>query len=140
MKGFGLLLAIGIGCVAVYLKENHGYSDTAFGLVLAFGLIVGGVIAFYGRILKVKFFNAEVELAEKRIDEATEKAVAKLREEVDRLKSGLPGVLLGDDGCCYLGPVHQDEDGRRYIEDTDKGETKRIYDRTNGNERAGTAL
>ncbi len=144
----GLLFAIIVFAVGIYLKTRAELSDVALASILGFGLIGGALIAFYDRIKSVKTPAGTVELAEQRIDKAAEKAIAKINKEVkthteaiakltteakeqaDRIEHLAGGEPLTTiiDGYMRTVMVYTDESGRMYADYTDDaGEHKRAY-------------
>lgn len=127
---FGLLLTLALFSSAVYLKIYHGFGDAVFGLILAFGLVVGVLVAFSDRIMRFKFAGSEIELAKKEIDTAGKKAIGEIEARLDRVPKEYWSKMIDENGNMYMGgDVCVDEEGRRYIEDTREGEKIRVYEK-----------
>lgn len=128
----GLVLALLFFFSAVYLKLDHGFDNTALGIVLAFGLVVASFTAFSERIISFGFLGSKVELAKREIDTAAKKAIAEIEARLDRLPTEYVSKMIGEDGNTYMaGDVRVDKDGRRYVEvpQRDK-EIIRVYEET----------
>jgi hypothetical protein len=145
---FGLLFAVVIFGVGVYLKRDSWFSDAAFASALAYAFFGGALIAFSDRVRSLKVFGGSLDFAEERINKATDKAVARIATEVgkhaDRISaltdvarkqaeriehfaSGEP-ILTAIDGYFRTVMVYTDECGRKYADYTDKeGKCKRMY-------------
>lgn len=129
----GLTFGIGFFVVAVYLKKNHGFSDTAFMGTLGFAVSGGFLIAFSERIKSLKLTSSGVELAVQQIDEAKDKAIREITHAVNRLKrdaiehggrigqleTAEPQLILDETGYARTVMVQTDESGRKSAKYTD---------------------
>lgn len=81
---FALSFLVVVFVSDVLLKVFVELDNTAFVAILAFALIGALLIPSHSRIRTLKGLGCEVELAEKRIDDAADRGLARIREEISQ--------------------------------------------------------